>query len=278
MQKSRNRGLIILLAAALPTLILIIWSVVSALRLVPEYLIPAPWTLAQAMFVLIFGGNTGNYQRLYSGTFHLHALATLGRVGAGFALAVLLGIPAGVASGRNNLVATAIDPLVQAFRAVPGIAWLPLAMLWFGVGNQLAIFLIGLAAFFPVYLNTLHGMRAVPEHWLEAARMLGASRWQVATRVLLPAAMPAIETGVRMALGVSCAYVVLGESNGVTYGLGALIMDSRNLGGATLMLVGMLCMALFGCALDWCLMRLLRFVPGHRPATRQPSAVNGARA
>jgi sulfonate transport system permease protein len=250
------------LAILLPAAILVAWSIGSAAGAVPTYLIPAPWTVARELTAFVLGG-----KKLFADAFPGHMLATLQRVLTGFGVAVAVGIPAGVLSGRVAVFAALTDPLVQLVRAVPGIAWLPLAMVWFGIGNTTAVFLIALAAFFPVYLNTLHGVRRVPALWVQAARMLGASRRQVLLRVVLPATMPSIGTGLRLALGFSWAYVVLGEMTGVNAGLGSVIMDARVSGDVTGVLVGMICIAVLGRLSDLLLVAALRRMPGHQPAT-----------
>jgi len=143
---------------------------------------------------------------------------------------------------------------VQFVRSIPGIAWLPIAMVWFGIGTQTTLFLISLAAFFPVYVNTFHGVREVPIGWIHAALTLGANRGQMIGRVILPAAWPSIQTGLRLAMGISWAYVVLGELTGVNTGLGAMIMDARMMGDVPVMLVGMVSIALLGRLSDLILM------------------------
>ncbi len=237
------------------------WGAASALGWVDKFVLPPPWEVlrAAAGFVTGYG-----WASPYSGQFSLHAAATLARVGAGFFLAAAAGVAGGVMSARSPRFNRLVDPLVHLFRAVPGIAWLPVAMVWFGIGDRTAIFLIGLAAFFPVYVNALHGVREVPVEWLRAARMLGASPRQVVLRVVLPGALPAIEAGLRVALGVAWAYVVLGELTGVERGLGAMIMDARMMGDLTTVLVGVVSIAVLGRASDWAMVRLLRFASGPR--------------
>ena len=119
---------------------------------------------------------------------------------------------------------------IQAIRSVPGIGWLPLAIVWFGIGTKTTVFLIALAGFFPIYVNSAQGARHVRDIWKRAAFMLGADRWSIFTTVILPGAMPSVVSGLRVALGLSWAYLVLGELTGVPDGLGAVIMDARMLG------------------------------------------------
>jgi len=247
--------------ASLPASVLIFWTAITATEWVPSFLMPAPLDVLKALFLFIFGVPADNAP--YSGTFFRHAAASVSRVMAGFALASLIGIPAGILSGRVPRVCTVIDPFIHLLRSVPGIAWLPLAMIWFGIGNTTSLFLIVLAAFFPVYLSTYQGARNISPRWVQTAKMLGATRRQILMRVVLPGAFPSIEAGLRLALGISWAYVVLGELTGVNSGLGAMIMDARMMGSVIIVVVGIICIALLGRLSDLLLQFLLHRLPGH---------------
>jgi NitT/TauT family transport system permease protein len=147
---------------------------------------------------------------------------------------------------------------VNALRAVPGISWLPLVLAWFGIGTKTTIILIAMAAFFPVYFNTVEGVRQVRPVLMQKARMMGLNPLQRAFRVLLPAAAPYIVTGMRLALGISWAYLVLGELTGVPNGMGAIIMDARLLGRIDMIIVGILLIAVIGKTTDMLLFFLMR--------------------
>lgn len=252
-----------LLTAVIPCSILVVWLALTRFQLLPEYLLPSPLSVLLSLREFVCGNDSAGQ---YSGTFMKHATASVARVGTGFLLASVAGIPIGIVSGRSVRISALIDPFVQLVRSVPGIAWLPMAMIWFGIGNATTIFLIVLAAFFPVYINTFHGARNIPPRWVQAARMLGASRKYVLFRVVLPGAMVSIESGLRLALGISWAYVVLGELTGVNEGLGAMIMDARMLGDIRLIMVGIFCIAVLGRISDIILLAALRCIPGHSPA------------
>jgi len=249
------------LGVAGPALLLAAWGGASAAGWIPPYLLPPPGEIAAAAVGFVAGAG---WQSPYAGRFWAHASVSVGRVAAGFAVAAVAGVVLGVLSARWQRLGWFVDPVVQLVRAVPGISWLPLAMVWFGIGSPTAVFLIGLAAFFPVYINTLHGVRGIPEIWLRAAQTLGARRTQLLWRVVLPGALPAIAAGLRVAMGVSWAYVVLGELTGVNCGLGAMIMDARMLGDVTTVLVGMVYIALLGFLSDQALMWVLRHTRGYR--------------
>ncbi len=156
-----------------------------------------------------------------------------------------------------------IESYEQLLKSIPGISWLPLAIIWFGIGTTTSVFLIALAAFFPIYLNTMRGVHDVPTVWLQSGMMLGAKR-SLAWKVIIPAAMPYIETGLRLAMGTSWAYVVLGELTGVNTGLGAVIMDARVAGDPSRVVVGMISIAILGRIADLLLLWLFTRLPGHR--------------
>lgn len=236
-----------------PLAVLLAWSTASLAGWLPEYVLPTPWHLLRCCWGFVTG--TG-WQHAYAGQFWRHAVPSITRVGTGFLLASALGVISGILCAENRFVAMTLDPLVQLIRAVPGITWLPIAIVWFGIGTMTTVFLIALAAFFPVYISTLHGVSAIPTTWLHAARTLGATRRQVIWRVTIPAAWPSIRSGLRLAMGISWAYVVLGELTGVDRGLGAMIMDARMMGDIPVILVGMVFIAILGRLSDLLLMYL----------------------
>ncbi|MBV1751208.1 MAG: ABC transporter permease subunit, partial [Desulfarculus sp.] len=174
------------------------------------------------------------------------ALASLGRVGGGFALAVALGLPLGLISGRLRFMRLFLDTFINGVRAVPGIAWLPLALVWFGIGFKTTVFLVSLAAFFPIYLGAAAGAMQINPLFLQAGAMMGLGRGQLIFSVLVPAAMPHVVTGLRLGLGIAFAYLVLGELTGVPDGLGAAIMDARMLGRVDIIIMGILLIAIIG--------------------------------
>lgn len=244
-----------------PVCLLLLWWISSQWGLLPPYALPSPAAVARALFGFITGIG---WEPAYAGTFWHHALVSSLRVLGGFLAAVACGIPLGVMSARNQLLGYLTDPIIHLFRSVPGITWLPIAMVWFGIGNVTTVFLIAMAGFFPIYVNTLHGVRAIPRHWERAARMLGANQQQLLLKVILPGSMPSIESGLRIALGVAWTYVVLGELTGVDCGLGAMIMDARMMGNITAIIVGMICIAVIGRFSDLVLLAVLRHMKGHR--------------
>ena len=244
-----------LLPVLLPLAVLLAWTALSGSGLAPAYLLPGPGAVFEAGVRYVFAAPG---QGPYAGRFFTDLLASLGRVFAGFGLAALRGIPLGLCSGRVVTVNRLFGSTIGGLRAVPGICWLPLALIWFGIGFRTTVFLVALAAFFPIYQNALTGARSVAPIYYQAGAMLGVSRLRGVFAILLPLAMPNLLTGLRLGMGISWAYLVLGELTGVPDGLGAVIMDARMLGQTDMILVGILLIALVGRLCDRLLVGLLR--------------------
>jgi len=253
------------LPAVIPALFLLGWILVSATGLVPTYLLPHPLEIAQTGYTYVLG-QPG--EGPYAGRFITDAGASLSRVGCGFAAAVGVGLPLGILSGRLSVVNGLMSTTVNALRAVPGITWLPLALVWFGIGMKTSIFLVALAAFFPIYLNAATGAGQVNPTFLQAGAMMGVKRLRGTFAILLPGAMPHLMTGLRLGLGISWAYLVLGELTGVPNGLGAVIMDARMLGRIDMIVVGIIVIAVIGRVSDQLLQAGMKFC--FKSARRMP--------
>ncbi len=237
----------------LPVVLFTLWYIFTLDGGVPAYLLPSPGDLASTGIDFAIGENPP-----YGGTLFVHTMASVQRVITGFGLAVALGLPLGFLTGRIGLARASLDPTVHLIRIVPGISWLPIAMVWFGVGETTTLFLISLAAFFPVYVNAAQGASTVSPMLIRAGRMLGANDLRIFTTVIIPASMPATLAGLRLGLGLSWAYLVLGELTGVTYGLGAVMMDARMLGNVDMVLVSMIFIGFFGRISDIALVKSFR--------------------
>jgi len=186
-----------------------------------------------------------------------HVVASLFRVTVGYLLAAALAIPVGMLMGWFAPAHAFLNPLVQGLRPISPIAWIPLAILWFGVGDLSPIFLIFLSSFFPMVVGTTAGVLTIDRKYLRAARNFEYSGLRLFRRVILPAALPQIVTGMRIGLGVAWLVVVAAEMIAVSSGLGYLIIDSRNAGNRyDLVIAGMIIIGLIGLALDG-IMRLL---------------------
>ena len=242
-------------ALLLPLLAFALWQGLTVSGRVPAYLLPSPAIVLETGLRYV-AGTPGDGP--HAGRFAGDLAASSGRVLTGFALAVALALPLGLCSGRLALINRLVAGAVGGLRAVPGICWLPLALIWFGIGVRTTVFLVAMAAFFPIYQNALTGARQVAPIYYQAGAMLGVSRLRGVFAILLPLAMPNILAGLRLGLGISWAYLVLGEMTGVPDGLGAVIMDARMLGQTDMIMVGILLIALIGRACDRLLVGLMR--------------------
>jgi NitT/TauT family transport system permease protein len=211
-------------AACLPVAIVIVWALVTETGSVPPYVLPTPRTVLTTLLDFFFGGS----EQAFSGKFLAHFLQSLKRVAGGFACGAVLGIPLGILLGYNRRIGAFIEPTIQLSRSIPGICWLPLALVWFGIGTGTSVFLIALGSFYSIFLSTLGGVRYVNPVLLRAGRSLGATESSLLYTIILPAAFPSILSGLRLGLSYSWIYMVLGEFTGVNYGLGALLLQSRD--------------------------------------------------
>jgi NitT/TauT family transport system permease protein len=189
-----------------------------------------------------------------------YVVASLFRVSIGFILAVIVGVPVGLALGWFRGLFQAFNPLIQILRPISPIAWIPVAILWFGVDDRAPIFLIFLASVFPVTVSAMAAVQNIQPVYIRAAQNFGLSGFALFRRVILPATLPQIITGVRIALGVAWLVVVAAEMIAVNSGLGYLIIDARNAGKRyDLVVAGMVMIGLIGLALDLLVRRLERF-------------------
>ncbi|WP_407523194.1 ABC transporter permease [Methylobacterium oryzisoli] len=252
----------ILLALAFPLALCVVWHLATVDR--PYSLIPPPAEVWTALRDLAVGGINDD---AFSATLLTHLGASLARVFGGFGLAVAAALPLGLLIGRVPLVRQLLDPTFQILRPVPVTAWLPLAMILFGLGPRSAYFLVFLGAFYPILVNTVFGVRSVEPRLFEAASMLGCRGSAQFARVVLPAALPSIFTGLRLGLGFAWVVIVVGEMTGVPTGLGAMIMEARQLSRTEIVICGMVVIGLAGFVSDRIVTligrRLLAWSPTH---------------
>ena len=176
---------------------------------------------------------------------------SLWRVGVGFGLGASLGIPIGLTLGWYPAAGEVVNPVIQMVRPISPIAWIPLSIIWFGVGNPGAIFLIFMAAFFPILVASMNGVRNVPAMFRLAGQNFGLNPVQILSRVIFPASLPQIVIGLRIALGIAWLVVVAAEMIAVDSGLGYLVIDARNSGKRyDLVIAAMLIIGLIGLILD----------------------------
>jgi len=213
------------------------------------------WIAVAATHSLIFPSPlqvvTGTLELIEDGTLWMHIGASLMRVGAGFLLAVIIAIPLGLWMGWVRGAYEMLNPLFQILRPISPIAWIPIAILWFGVGNTSPIFLIFISSVFPMIVQTVVGVHTIERRYLRAAENFGVSRHTLFTKVVIPAVLPQIIVGMRIGLGVAWLVVVAAEMIALRSGLGYMIMDSRNAGNRyDLVVAGMIIIGLIGLMLD----------------------------
>jgi len=237
------------------------WLATSALGLFPEFILPSPAAVGRSVIELGFPEQTrGGMLTGYGVSLWGHILDSTLRLLAAFALAAVLAIPLGVLMAMVRGADAALDPLLQGLRPIPPIAWTPLAILWFGIGLKSVLFIIFLGAFWPILINTIAGVREVRPLLIRAGECLGASRPQIFARILIPAAMPFIFTGVRSGVTVGWWMIVPAEMIASPTGLGSLIMRARENGHTQHVVTGMIAIALVG----YCLHLLLQYVARFR--------------
>ncbi|MBI3854771.1 MAG: ABC transporter permease [Planctomycetes bacterium] len=189
-----------------------------------------------------------------------YIVASLFRVTVGFTLAVVAGIPTGLVLGWFQRLFFAFNPMIQILRPISPIAWIPVAILWFGVDDRAPIFLIFLASVFPITVSAMAAVQNIQPVYLRAARNFGLGRMELFRRVIFPATLPQVLTGIRIALGVAWLVVVAAEMIAVNSGLGYLIIDARNAGKRyDLVVAGMMMIGLIGLALDLLVRQLEKF-------------------
>lgn len=194
---------------------------------------------------------TGAWELAQDGTLWQHISASLFRVGLGFGLAFLVAIPLGLWTGWVSGAYYTLNPLFQMLRPISPIAWIPVAILWFGVGNTSPIFLIFISSVFPMIVQTTVGVRTIDRRYLRAAANFGVSRSVLFRRVVFPAVLPEIIVGMRIGIGVAWLVVVAAEMIALNSGLGYLIMDSRNAGNRyDLVIAAMIIIGVIGLLLD----------------------------
>jgi NitT/TauT family transport system permease protein len=216
-----------------------VWQAVSWVELFPPGLLTSPLAVAAAIKELwvrgvLLGHIAGSFYRFL----------------AGYLLAVVLGVPFGLLAGWSHRLEALVEPLLQIVRPISPIAWMPLAILWFGIGNQPTIFIIFLAAFFPITLSAIAAVKSVDPLLLRVAQNFGATSGQILLKIVAPAAFLYLAAGLHMALGAAWIFLVAGEMVGVRSGLGFLIIDGRNLVRYDLVMASMVIIGVLGLLID----------------------------
>ena len=242
MTKTKNLSLYSLI---IPAIVIVIWQIIGS-RPGMQAMIPSPTLVLSAWYDWIFGKAGGMSLNPYLGTWWSNVEYSAVRVVQGFALAMLVGIPLGLMIGWNRMVATMADPMVQVLRPIPITAWLPFSIAVFGIRDLGSISLIFVGGFFAIVVNTTQGARDVDKNLMRAARMMGASSWTLLRRVVLPAAMPNIFTGMRIGLGIAWTAVVAAEMVAVKSGLGYVLWDAYYVGRMDIVFADMASIGIMG--------------------------------
>ncbi len=241
----------------LPALFLVVWETASRQQWLSPALVPPPSLILKSWYIWVFG-KSQNMLSLYTGTWLDSVLFSTRRVTEGFLIAGAAGIVLGIMVGWYRPVAELIDPSIQMIRPIPITAWVPFAIALFGIRDWSSIYLISLGAFFPIVVNTTHGVRETSHTLLRAARMLGYTPRQVIYKVVLPSALPSIFTGLRLGVGMAWVCVIVSEMVAVKSGLGYVLWDGYYLGRMDIIVAAMVSIGLLG----FCSDRLLIFLGG----------------
>jgi NitT/TauT family transport system permease protein len=255
----------------IPLIIIAVWQTASTLGWVNPQILPSPLAVVQKWIAYLLptapfsgidpaavGSTQGGWWQTglawlkwsVSGELIGDAMGSMYRVVLGFVVGAGLALPLGLVMGASQRVYAWCNPLLQVLRPIPPIAYIPLAILWFGLGNPPAVFLIALGAFFPVLMNTITGVRNVDGIYLRAARNLGANQRTLFLRVILPAAVPYILSGVRIGIGTAFIVVIVSEMIAVNNGLGFRILEAREYFWSDKIMAGMISIGLLGLAID----------------------------
>ncbi len=227
--------------------VLIVWQGM-AVAYDLQQILPPPLAVARTIFSTL----TLNYEHpwLYGPNIYEQLASSFVRAISGFTIAAAFAIPLGLLVGRIRAVREFVDPVIRALFPIPGIAWIPLAILWFGLGNTAVIFVVFIAEFFPLYFNTEAGARSINPILVDAARCFGAKRLTLLRRVILPASIPYILTGMRIALGGAWRMIVAAEMLASQSGIGSILMESRYQFRATDLIMAMILISVVGYATE----------------------------
>jgi len=251
---------------ALPLSLLAAWELSARLGWLSTRVLPEPLAVLQALWTL-----------MSSGELWQHVRVSMARAFAGLAVGGGLGLALGLLTGSFRRAETLLDTTLQMLRNIPALALIPMVILWFGIDESAKLFLVAVGVFFPIYLNTFHGIRAVDAGLIEMARSYGVSGWRLYRQVVLPGALPGILVGLRFALGLMWVLLIVAETVSAQAGIGYMTMNAREFLQTDVVLVGILLYALLGKAADVGARALerwgLRWHPGYAAAT----AVEGAR-
>ena len=218
-----------------PILLLMIWQISSSSGLLQSRVLPAPTAVVSAFWHLLISGELWHHVKVSAGRALLGLL-----VGGG------LGLVLGLLNGSSRIASTLLDTTLQMIRNIPALALIPLVILWFGIDETAKLFLVAVGVFFPIYINTYHGIRAVDPQLIEMGKSYGLNRWQLYKEIILPSAMPSILVGLRFALGLVWVLLIVAETISAQAGIGYMTMNAREFLQTDIVLVGILLYAILG--------------------------------
>ncbi|MBA9026404.1 MULTISPECIES: ABC transporter permease [Bacillaceae] len=223
------------LGSIIPVLLIIIWEYLSNIGVFPQHLLPAPTSIFY--MILNMAGE---------GTLWSHMGITLYRLFLGFIIGVAAALILGAAVGYMKIVESLFDPLIQAFRSIPSLAWVPLFILWMGIGESSKVVLIAVGVFFPVYLNIVSGIQGVDRKLIEIGKIYNFNSFQLIRKIILPASLPSFLVGIRSGLGLGWMFVVAAELMGASKGIGYLLVYGQNIYSPDLIISSIVLFAILG--------------------------------
>ncbi|MFD1609744.1 ABC transporter permease [Oceanobacillus luteolus] len=235
-------GRTVILGSIIPVTLLIIWEGLSRLEVLPAYQLPAPTVIFNTILTMA-----------QDGTLWSHIGITTIRVFQGFILGTIVAIILGSLVGFYKKAEQLLDPMLQAFRSIPSLAWVPLFILWMGIGEPSKVTMIAVGVFFPVYLNIVSGISGVDRKLIEVGKMYGLNNFQLIKRIILPAALPSFIVGLRSGLGLGWMFVVAAELMGASQGLGYLLVLGQNTLSPETIIASIILFAVIGKLSDWIL-------------------------
>jgi sulfonate transport system permease protein len=240
-----------------PILLLMVWQWASSAGILPSRFLPSPRAVVSSFIALSV-----------SGELWLHVRVSTLRALSGFVVGGGLGLVLGLLTGSLHWAETLLDTTIQMVRNIPPLALIPLVILWFGIDESAKLFLVALGVFFPVYINTFHGIRSVDRGLLEMGRTYGLSGWPLYREIILPGALPSILVGVRFSLGLMWVILIVAETISARSGIGYMTMNAREFMQTDVMVVGILLYAILGKLADLLAKGLERYWLRWNPAYR----------
>ncbi|UOQ48245.1 ABC transporter permease [Gracilibacillus caseinilyticus] len=245
--KKSNDSLLrtILLGSIIPAILIVVWELLSRAGIVPSNQLPAPTAIVDKIISLAEDGSLWG-----------HIWITTYRVFAGFIVGTIAAVILGSVVGFYKTAEQLLDPMIQAFRSIPSLAWVPLFILWLSIGETSKITMIAVGVFFPVYLNIVSGISGVDRKLIEVGKMYGLNTFQLVKRVILPASLPSFLVGLRSGLGLGWMFVVAAELMGASQGLGFLLVFGQNMSQPETILASIILFAIIGKLSDWALKQI----------------------